>query len=247
MAGDAYRFTGVEVDDSANKVIVYLTHAPQSVIDQLDARHPGIYVIHNDAPRTLRVLTTLERAFNFSVLKPEGIQVVSVGPTVTGYLQVGVTSKVAVAQAKLDQIYGPNIIRVNKQSMPIGWGYSGKAPTPKVSAIRSTQASLANAAEARQWRKKPLAVADGNDPSVLHLVLRGDGCEPIGTSARLQARTLTLFLHPTSGACTTQTRLYEVTINFAKPIVNFNRIRRVVADYGEFGRQAMKLAVVIAG
>lgn len=247
VAGNAHRFTGVEVDDPANKVIVYLTHAPQSVINELNARHPGIYVIHNDAPRTLRVLTGLEKAFNFSVLKPEDIQVVSVGPTVTGYLQVGVTSQVAVAQAKLNRIYGPNIIRVNKQSMAIGWGYSGRGPTPKTSVIRSTQASPANAAETRQWTKKPLAVADGNDPSVLHLVLRGDGCKPIGTSALLRGKMLMLFLHPAGRTCFSQSRLYEVTLSFAKPIVDYARIRKVVADYGKLGRQKMKLAVVIAG
>ncbi|HUZ14818.1 MAG TPA: hypothetical protein VMU72_01405 [Gaiellaceae bacterium] len=124
VAGAAHRFTGVEVDDAANQVIVYLTHAPQSVIDRLNAAHPGIYVIHDDAPRTLRTLMRLERSFNFQILKPEGIKVYSVGPSVDGYLEVGVSRKVAEAQEKLDRVYGRNVVRVFKASPAIADAWS---------------------------------------------------------------------------------------------------------------------------
>jgi hypothetical protein len=123
IAGVAHRFTGVEVDDEANQVIVYLTHASRAVIDQLNAAHPGIYVIHNDAPRTLRTLLRLERAFNFQILKPEGIKVYSVGPSVDGYLEVGVSGNVSEAQKKLDSVYGRNVVHAFKASpaIPISW------------------------------------------------------------------------------------------------------------------------------
>lgn len=119
VAGAAHRFTGVEIDDTANQVIVYLTGAPQSVIDRLNAAHPGMYVIHNEAPRTHATLMRLEHSFNFQILKPEGIKVYSVGPSVDGYLEVGVSGKVAEAQKKLDRVYGRNVVRVFKASPAI--------------------------------------------------------------------------------------------------------------------------------
>lgn len=116
IAGAAHAYTGVRIDDSANQVILYLAHAPGSVVDRLDAAHPGTYLIHNDAPRTHRTLMRLENTFDFKILKPEDIQVLSVGPSVDGYLEVGVSSKVAEAQAKLDDVYGENVVRVFKAS-----------------------------------------------------------------------------------------------------------------------------------
>jgi hypothetical protein len=124
IAGAAHRFTGVEVDDAANQVIVYLTHAPQSVLDRLNAAHPGTYAIHNDAPRTLRTLLRLEHSFNFQILKPEGIKVYSVGPSVDGYLEVGVSRRVTEAQEKLDRIYGRNVVRAFKASPAIAVSWS---------------------------------------------------------------------------------------------------------------------------
>ncbi len=127
VAGAAQFYTGASIDDAANKVVVYLTHAPQSVIDRLDAAHPGIYVIHNDAPRTAEALGVLENRFDFNVLQPEGIRIVSVGPSVDGYLDVGVTSKVAEAQRKLDAVYGPNVVRVSNGSLAIAWSVRARS------------------------------------------------------------------------------------------------------------------------
>ena len=242
VAGAAHRFTGDSVDDQANKVVVYLTHAPRSVIKQLHAAHPGIYVIHNAAPRTLHTLLSIEKSFNFSVLKPEGIQVVSVGPNGDGYLQVGVTSKVPIAQARLDAIYGPNIIRVVHAEPIISGVSTGPAlhfpPQGRV-AIRSTQSRRANAAEVRQWRKKPLAVTNGG--SVIGFVQPGDGCRPTGISAAVEGVTLMLVLRPDGDGCTLPARFYWVTVALAKPVLRGN-MKSVVERYGKFGQQQLGLS-----
>jgi hypothetical protein len=247
VAGAAHHFTGVAVDDAANRVIVYLTHAPRSVIKELNAAHPGIYVIHNDAPRTHETLMRLENSFNFQILKREGIQVVSVGPTENGYLQVGVTSKIAEAQARLDAIYGPNIIRVFKSAPAVAWG-GGPVVAPRIQgvvAIRSTQSRRANAPEVRQWHKRPIAVVVQGAGSVLRFVLAGNGCKPKATSSRIEGKTLTIFLRR-GDACTLEARFYEVTVTFAKPIVNAKRIDKIVARSGS-ARQPMSLATVVYG
>lgn len=242
VAGAAHVFTGDRVDDPANKVVLYLVHAPPSVVNKLNAAHPGIYVIHNHAPRTLHTLLSLEKSFNFSVLKPEGIEVVSVGPNGNGYLQVGVTSKVALAQAKLDAIYGPNIIRVVHAEPMISGVLTGPAlhlPRQGATAIRSTQSRLANAAEVRQWRKKPLAVKKSG--SVLAFVQPGNGCKPEGTSAAVEGVTLRLALRPDGDGCTLPARFYWVTVSLAKPVLLGN-VKSVVVRYGRSGHQQMGLS-----
>lgn len=119
VAGDAHCFAGVAVDDDANKVIVYLVRAPQSILDELRARHPGIYAIHNDAPHTLSDVTALQKSIDWSAWKARGIDIVSTGPTETGYLRVGVTKNVAKAQAAFDAKYGRGIIRVFKGEIAV--------------------------------------------------------------------------------------------------------------------------------
>lgn len=113
IAGRSY-YTGAIVHADTNTVDLYLADAPQSVIDELNAEHPGIYVIHNDAPHTSATLLKLEADFDEGSLRAQGIHVTQWGPTVDGYLQVGVTSDVATAKAMLDKIYGPNVIQVVK-------------------------------------------------------------------------------------------------------------------------------------
>ena len=119
IAGPTY-YTGVVVNDLSNSVTVYLAHAPHMILADLNATHPGTYVIHNDAPRSLRAVLKLMRSFDPN-LKAQGITISGFGPTQDGYLQVGVTSHVAEAQAKLDAIYGRNIIRVVKQGIAIAF------------------------------------------------------------------------------------------------------------------------------
>lgn len=114
VAGDAHCFAGVAVDDGADKTIVYLVRPPQSVLDRLRARHPGTYVFR-DAPHTLSYITALQKSFDWSYWKKRGIDVTAVGPTQTGFLQVGVAKHVARARAALDAKYGRGIVRVVKQ------------------------------------------------------------------------------------------------------------------------------------
>ncbi len=245
IAGAAHVYTGARIDDAANHVVLYLAHAPQDVIDQLNAAHPGTYVIHNDAPRTAHALRVLQEAFDFKVLEPQGIQVVSVGPSVDGYLEVGVTSKVAEAQEKLDAIYGPNVVKVSKESPVILASLTART-FPRVSAIRSTQARQANAAEVRMWREKPRAFMVSGDPTVLRFVLGGNGCKPKATGGRVDGKTLTIFLRREDG-CTLEARFYEVTVVFAKPIVNPARIDNVITRSGRLESRPMKLVTVLYG
>lgn len=121
VAGAAHVFTGVVIDDPNDQVIVYLSHAPQSVIDKLEHGRPGTYVIHNDAPRTLHAVMEIDHKIKPAALKAQGIHVVEWGPTQTGYLRVGVTSHVAKAQAYFDAKYGRGVVRVfhGEQAVPV--------------------------------------------------------------------------------------------------------------------------------
>lgn len=242
VAGAAHVYTGASIDDTANQVVLYLAHAPQDVIDRLNAAHPGTYVIHNDAPRTAHELAVLQNALDFNVLEPEGIRIVSVGPSVDGYLEVGVTSKVAEAQARLDAKYGPNVVRVflGEASMP------ASLTLRAVTAVRSTQAREADAAEVRLWRKEPRAFMVAGHPTVIRFVLPGGGCKPKGVSARVAAETLTLALRPAGTICTTATRLYEVTVTFATPILNPTQIHTVIVPSGQI-RRRMRLVTIHRG
>lgn len=113
IAGDSY-YAGAAVDDDANTVDVYLASAPESVIDQLNAAHPGVYVIHNDAPSSRSTVLALGKSLDIAELASRGVAVDSWGPTEDGQLQVGVTSDVAAAQSKFDSMYGTGVIRVYK-------------------------------------------------------------------------------------------------------------------------------------
>lgn len=115
IAGSSY-FTGASVDTTADTVTVYLDNAPQSVIDELQAAHPGTYVIHNDAPATMSSLLQLKDLINPFALRADGIDVVSFGPTVDGHLTVGVSSDVPTAQGTLDSMYGSGIIQVASET-----------------------------------------------------------------------------------------------------------------------------------
>jgi hypothetical protein len=123
-AGASHVYAGDRVDDAANQVVVYLVHASASVLAELRTRHPGIYVIHNDAPRTWHAVTQLQKSLDWRALKAKGIDIVSSGPTGAGYLQVGVSSSVAKAQAYFDAKYGRGVVRVEhaEPAVPVGFG-----------------------------------------------------------------------------------------------------------------------------
>jgi hypothetical protein len=248
VAGAAHVYAGDRVDDAANQVVVYLVHAPESVLAELRARHPGIYVIHNDAPRTWHAVTQLQKSLDFRALKSKGIDLVSSGPTGTGYLQVGVSSSVAKAQAYFDAKYGRGVVRV-EHAEPVTLDDGGpvvKHPIQGAVAVRSTRSQEANAAEVRQWRKRPIAVFTNGDESIVRFVLPGDGCKPTATAARIAGTTLTLLMRRGSG-CTLIARFYEVTVSLAKPVLG-QGLRNVVARYGTSGKpQQMRLAEVVYG
>ncbi len=124
IAGTYY--TEARVDDAADKVDLYLASAPQSVLDQLQAKHPGTYVIYNTAAHPLSELRRIENALPAEELQSEGIDVERIAPTPEGYLAVGIQSdNVQAAQSALDAIYGPGIIKV----------YGGAQPT--VAAVKT--------------------------------------------------------------------------------------------------------------
>jgi hypothetical protein len=96
-------------------VELWLFNAPEQVLHELEAKHPGIYLIHNDAPRPLTTLDDLRDSFDWAAWKAEGLRVWAVGPTVDGYLNVGVEDDLETAQKKLDATYGENVVRVSQQ------------------------------------------------------------------------------------------------------------------------------------
>jgi hypothetical protein len=117
IAGSYY--TEARVDDAADKVDLYLASAPQSVIDQLQAKHPGIYVIHNDSAHPLSELRRIQNSLPLKELQSKGIDVVSAGATPQGYLSIGITGHdVQAAQATFDSMYGAGIIKVYGGAQP---------------------------------------------------------------------------------------------------------------------------------
>jgi len=114
IAGEAY-YTGCIVHHPGpGRVTLYLASAPQAILEELEALHPGVYAIINDAPRSSTAVLELMDTVEIEELRAHGIKVVQVGPTPDGYVQVGILEPafVAVAQATLDARYGCGVIRV---------------------------------------------------------------------------------------------------------------------------------------
>jgi hypothetical protein len=112
IAGDAY-YTGCRIRNESETVELWLSAAPAPVLQELESARPGVFVIHNDAPRSLAAVEELRKQLpTRNELKLEGIVLVGHGPTIDGYLSVGVMSDVPAAQARLDEIFGPGAIRV---------------------------------------------------------------------------------------------------------------------------------------
>jgi hypothetical protein len=76
--------------------------------------HPGVYVIHNDAPRSLKEIEEIRDRIDLAARKDAGISYHGNGPTPDGYLTVWVDRDAPGAQAKLDEMFGPNLIRVTE-------------------------------------------------------------------------------------------------------------------------------------
>lgn len=115
VVGDA-RYTGCWVRQETETLELWLYSAPPEVLQELEEMRPGIYLIHNDAPRPLTVVSELRDSFDWAARKSEGMNVIAVGPTEDGYLRVGVLDDVEGAQTRLDAIYGRNVVRVYQQA-----------------------------------------------------------------------------------------------------------------------------------
>jgi hypothetical protein len=114
IAGGAY-YTGCIVHHPGPaRMTLYLAHAPQAILEVLEALHPGVYVILNDAPRSSSAVLELMDTLEIEELHAHGIEVVQVGPAPDGYVQVGILKPafVALAQATLDARYGCGMFRV---------------------------------------------------------------------------------------------------------------------------------------
>ena len=96
---------------------VYLASAPESVIDRIRAMHPGVYVIHNDAPRSLNEMDVIIERIDMPALRAAGMSIHGKGPTQHGYVHVAVESDAPAAQAKFDEIFGPDVVRVVEEPM----------------------------------------------------------------------------------------------------------------------------------
>jgi hypothetical protein len=113
VAGDSY-FTDVAIQTDTNVVDVYLSDAPQAVLDRLQALHPGTYVFHNAAAHPRSPLLKLEAAISARVSSwaAAGVRIGYLQPTPDGYLEIGVRSDVGTAASKLGAAYGKGWIRV---------------------------------------------------------------------------------------------------------------------------------------
>ena len=110
VAGEAH-YTGCRLRQESETVELWMCDAPSQVVQELEAIHPGVYVIHNDAPNTLSELLKLMHSIDLSALRSRGIEVNRIGPETDGYLLVGVGTDIAAAQAWFEAEYADDLFR----------------------------------------------------------------------------------------------------------------------------------------
>jgi hypothetical protein len=110
VAGEAH-YTGCRLRQESETVELWMCDAPSQVVQELEAIHPGVYVIHNDAPNTLSELLKLMHSIDLSALRSRGIEVNRIGPETDGYLLVGVGTDIAAAQAWFEAEYSDDLFR----------------------------------------------------------------------------------------------------------------------------------------
>src|SRR6516164_1310178 len=99
IAGDAY-YTGCIVHHPGPaQVTLYLANAPEAILEGLEAAHPGVYAMLNDAPRSSNAVLEIMGTVQIEELGALGIKVVQIGPTPDGYVQVGILKPAFVALA----------------------------------------------------------------------------------------------------------------------------------------------------
>lgn len=118
-------YTGLVNHHHLGTCEVYLAKAPESVLNRLRAMHPGVYVIHNDAPRSLREIEEIIERIDVPALRDAGMSIHQIGPTQHGYVRVAVESDAPAAQTKLDAMLGPDVIRVVEAPMAQALPYTG--------------------------------------------------------------------------------------------------------------------------
>jgi hypothetical protein len=131
IAGDAF-YSNAVVDDEANTVTLYLAHAPQRVVDQLTAAHPGIFVIRNTAAFSEAMVLNLEDAISGRIpaWAAAGVRIGYLRPTLDGRLEIGVNSNVGDAASRLGAQYG-DAVRVVANTEPthlVAWRYNDSSP-----------------------------------------------------------------------------------------------------------------------
>jgi hypothetical protein len=87
-------YTGCWVRQESETLELWLFDAPSQVLQELEAIRPGVYLIHNDAPRPRTTVADLRDSFDWAARKSEGIVANVVGPSEDGYLRVGVLDDV---------------------------------------------------------------------------------------------------------------------------------------------------------
>jgi hypothetical protein len=115
VAGEYY--TGLVNHHHLCACEVYLANAPQSVVDRLRAMHPGVYVIHNDAPRSLNEMEEIIGRIDMPALRDGGMSIHGIGPTQHGYVHVAVERDGPGAQTTFDEMFGPDVVRVVEEPM----------------------------------------------------------------------------------------------------------------------------------
>jgi hypothetical protein len=117
VTGDYY--TGLVNHHHLGTCEVYLANAPESVVSQLRAMRPGVYVIHNDAPRSLEEMEAIIERIDMPALREAGMSIHRKGPTQHGYVHVAVEGDAPSAQATFDDMFGPDVVRVVEEPMAV--------------------------------------------------------------------------------------------------------------------------------
>lgn len=111
VAGEGH-YTGCRVRQELEELELWLFNAPPQLLQELQAIRPGVYMIHNDAPRSYTAVLDLMDALPVDRLRADGIRIVGYGPTQDGHLHVRVMGDVPAAQARLDTMYGERVALV---------------------------------------------------------------------------------------------------------------------------------------
>ena len=109
--GEAH-YTGCRVRQELEQLELWLFRAPSQLLQELEAIRPGVYLIHNDAPRPYTAVLDIMDSLPVDRLKDDGINIVGYGPTQDGHLHVRVMGEIPPAQARLDAMYGENVAQV---------------------------------------------------------------------------------------------------------------------------------------